>query len=243
MVGLWPRRILNDRERTAMTRSRLITAVSLYLSRRWEVICFVLVLVLLYLQVFMFVIDADAMPSLRGWFAAFAVYQGFSVNRLHYVVTPIFVALFSYLLVCRETPLWTRVCLDILGLLVIARMFAQLVGLNILVFDYITPRYLLIEQLLFFLPFSLLVWGWIYWRLDVLARGACRPLFRFDFEGDVPRPLDYFVASFSSLLSPGNSVIQGNSARARVLVLVHGLIIYNVMGLTLSRAVALVQGQ
>lgn len=70
---------------------------------------------------------------------------GFSVNRLHYVVTPIFVALFSYLLVCRETPLWTRACLDILGLLVIARMFAQLVGLNILVFDYITPRYLLIE--------------------------------------------------------------------------------------------------
>jgi hypothetical protein len=77
MVGLWPRRILNDRERTAMTWSRLITAVSLYLSRRWEVICFVLVLVLLYLQVFMFVIDADAKPSLRGWFAAFAVYQGF----------------------------------------------------------------------------------------------------------------------------------------------------------------------
>ena len=235
--------MLKDRDITAMARPHLIAPALLYLSRRWEVLCFLLMLTLLYLQVFLFVFDADAIPSLRGWFAAFAVYQNFSANRLHYVFTPAFVALFSYLLVCREMPPWTRASMDVLGLFVVIRMLTQLIGLNILVFDYVTPRYLLIEQLLFFLPYSLLVWGWIYWRLDGGGSGAQRALFRFDFEGDAPRPLDYFVASFSSLLSPGHSLIQGSSARARILILVHGLIIYNVMGLTLSRAVALVQGQ
>jgi hypothetical protein len=91
------------------------------------------------------------------------------------------------------------------------------------------------------LPYLLLVWGWIYWRLDGVGRAARRPLFRFDVEGEVPRPLDYFVASFSSVLSPTVFAIRGNSVRARVLVIVHGLMIYNVMGLTFSRAVALVQ--
>lgn len=226
-----------------MARNPVVTSALLYLSKRWEVLCFVLVLALLYLQVFLFVFDAEAIPLLRGWFAAFAVYQNFSANRLHYVVTPIFVALFSYLLVCRELPCWTRACLDILGFFVVARMVSQLIGLNILVFDYITPRYLLIEQLLFFLPYSLLVWGWIYWRLDFNGRGASRPFFSLAYDCEGPRPIDYFVASFSSLLSPGNSIVQGNCVGARMLVLVHGLIIYNVMGLTLSRAVALVQGQ
>lgn len=100
-----------------MARNPVVTSALLYLSKRWEVLCFVLVLALLYLQVFLFVFDAEAIPLLRGWFAAFAVYQNFSANRLHYVVTPIFVALFSYLLVCRELPCWTRACLDILGFL------------------------------------------------------------------------------------------------------------------------------
>jgi hypothetical protein len=39
------------------------------------------------------------------------------------------------------------------------------------------------------------------------------------------------------------SAIKGRSARARILLLLHGFVIYDVMGLTLSRAVALVQAK
>jgi hypothetical protein len=122
-------------------------------------------------------------------------------------------------------------------------MVIQLIGLNILVFDSVSSRFLLITQLLFFLPYSLLVWGWIYWRLDASVRGGQRCLFRLDCEAEVPRPIDYFVASFSSVFSPSINAIKGKSARSRVLILGHGFLIYNVMGLTLSRAVALVQGR
>jgi hypothetical protein len=117
----------------------------------------------------------------------------------------------------------------------------QLIGLNILAFDSVTPKFLLITQLLFFLPYSLSIWGWIYWRLDVIARSKSRLFYRLDCEGSQPRPIDYFVASFSSVFSATISGIKGNSARARVLILVHGFLIYDIMGLTLSRAIALVQ--
>lgn len=58
--------MLKDRDITAMARPHLIAPALLYLSRRWEVLCFLLMLTLLYLQVFLFVFDADAIPSLRG---------------------------------------------------------------------------------------------------------------------------------------------------------------------------------
>ena len=120
-------------------------------------------------------------------------------------------------------------------------MTTQLIGLNILVFDFTTSRFLLITQLLFFLPYALLVWGWIYWRLDTSAGRRRRQLFRLDIEGENPRPIDYLIASFSSVFSASINGVKGRSARARVLILLHGLVIFDVMGLTLSRAVALVQ--
>jgi hypothetical protein len=55
--------------------------------------------------------------------------------------------------------------------------------------------------------------------------------------------VDYFVASFSSVFSASISAIKGNSARARVLIIIHGIVIYDVMVLTLSRALALVQSR
>lgn len=129
------------------------------------------------------------------------------------------------------------------GIYVVVRMCIQLMGLNLLVFDLITPRFTLIVQLLFFLPYSLLVWGWIYWRLDARAGAANRQWFRLDGDHAIQRPIDYLVASFSSVFSASISGIKGRSARARMLILVHGFFVYDLMGLTLSRAVALIQSK
>lgn len=142
----------------------------------------------------------------------------------------------------RRVP-WRRRFLDVLGVYVVCRLVVQSVELNILIFDSITPRFLLITQLLFFLPCSLLVWGWIYWRLDIDTKGRSRPLSRCDFYGEAPRPIDYFVAAFSSVFSASIGGIKGNYARSRILILLHGFMIPDVMGLTLLRAVSLVQSR
>ena len=213
------------------------------LSGRWEILFFLSVCILLLLQVFFFNLDIKSISEIHAAVAAFAAFESFVANRLTYVLVPAIFFPLICLLCLAKRPTWERKFLDALGIYVISRMIIQLTGLNILVFDSVTSPFLLISQLLFFLPYSLLVWGWIYWRLDTLVRERSRPLFHLDCESEKPRPIDYFVASFSSVFSASISAIKGKSARARILILCHGFLIYDVMGLTLSRAVALVQSR
>ena len=112
---------------------------------------------------------------------------------------------------------------------------------NALVFDAGNSHFIIITQLIFFLPYTLMTWGWIYWRIDQFGERRGRLFFRLDHEDVSPRPIDYFVASFSSVFSASISNIKGLCARSRILILLHGFMIYDIMGLTLSRAVALVQ--
>jgi hypothetical protein len=213
-----------------------------YFQDRWEILFFVVVVVLLSVQIFSFYFDVQSLSDLRGVTAFFVGFVSFVATRLAYVSLPLTLFPLAYLLCCWKRPAWARPYLDFLGAYVIFRLVIQLIGLNILVFDSVTSRFLLISQVLFFLPYSLLIWGWIYWRLDTIARARNRPFFRLDCESVAPpRPIDYFVASFSSVFSATINAIKGNSARARMLILFHGFMIYDVMGITLSRAVALIQ--
>jgi hypothetical protein len=214
-----------------------------FLSNQWEILLFLVISTLILLQVYLLYVDIHSLSDLHGAIALFADFDSFIVHRLSHVVAPAVFLPLLFILFCGRRPAWVRRYLDILGGYLAFRMTIQLIGLNILVFDSVTQRYLLITQLLVFLPYSLMVWGWIYWRLDVIARASNRQFFRLDCEGGHPRPIDYIVASFSSVFSATISGIKGNSARARILILAHGFMIYDIMVLTLSRAVALVQSR
>ena len=223
---------------------RLVPSLIAYVSHRWEELFFLFLLVLLSLQVFDFVADAESFPSSRGEaISVFVSFESFVVDHLSYVAVPSIVLPLIYLAFCRSRPRWSRKFLDVVGLYVAARMLIQLFGLNLLVFDSVNPRFTLITQLFLFLPYLLLVWGWIYWRLDSFAVTMNRRFFQLDCERSVPRPVDYLVASFSAVFSASISAIKGRTARAKVLIIVHGFFVYDVMGLILSRAVALVQAR
>ena len=220
----------------------ILSSLYRYLRIRWEILFFVFVFVLLGFQVFSLYFDTQSFSDVHGAIAFFVGFESFVATRLTYVSLPVILFPLAYLFCRSKRPAWARLYLDFLGAYVIFRLVIQFIGLNILVFDSVTSRFLLISQVLFFLPYSLLIWGWIYWRLDAIARVSNRPLFHLDCESVAPpRPIDYFIASFSSVFSATINAIKGNSARARTLILFHGFMIYDVMGLTLSRAVALVQ--
>lgn len=223
-----------------MMRSTFLAFVR-RLADQWESLFFFVAYTLLILQVYLLYYDFHSLAGLHGAIAVFADFDSFLVQRL-FVAIPLFIfPPLAYFLLCGKRPAWRRRYLDVIGCYLVLRMAVQLIGLNILVFDSVTSRFLLITQLLVFLPYSLLLWGWIYWRLDMIARHSSRLLFRLESESECPRPIDYFVASFSSVFSATISGIKGNSARARILILAHGFVIYDLMGLTLSRAVALMQ--
>jgi len=220
----------------------ILSSLYRHLRIRWEILFFVFVFVLLGFQVLSLYLDIQSFSNAHGAIAFFVGFESFVATRLTYVSLPLILFPLAYLFCRSKRPVWARLYLDFLGAYVIFRLVIQFIGLNILVFDSVTSRFLLISQVLLFLPYSLLIWGWIYWRLDAIARASDRPLFHLDCESAAPpRPIDYFVASFSSVFSATINAIKGNSARARTLILLHGFMIYDIMGLTLSRAVALVQ--
>lgn len=209
---------------------------------RWEELFFLMLFALLCFQVLAFVVDTQFITSFRvGPMGLFARFEFINFRYLSYVIIPLVVPPLLYLAARRGRPRWARRYLDAVGVYIVARMFVQLIGLNLLVFDFTSSRFVLITQLLIFLPYSLFVWGWLYWRIDMAARGAGGQFFRVDCDREIPRPIDYLIASFSSVFSASISAIKGRSAKARALILVHGFFIYNVMGLTLSRAIALLQ--
>jgi len=82
-----------------------------------------------------------------------------------------------------DSPL-SRYALDALGIYYVLCMIIQLIGLNSLVFDSDSSRLLLLTQLIFYLPYVLFMWGWIYWRRDKTGRNHGRPLFKLDREAD-----------------------------------------------------------
>lgn len=220
------------------------SSLVLFLRIRWEILFFYLVVFLLLLQVFSLFSDFRSLPDHSGATGFLIGFESFVATRLAYIMLPLILFPLSYLFCSSRRPSWARLFLDFLGVYVVIRLVIQLIGLNILVFDTVTPRFLLIRQVLFFLPYLLLIWGWIYWRLDTFARSRNRPLFYLDCESVAPpRPIDYFVASFSSVFSASIRAIKGNSARARILNLFHGVMIYDVMGLTFSRAVSLIHSK
>lgn len=135
-----------------------------------------------------------------------------------------------------------RVLIDVFAFYSILRLLSLFVFINILIFLKTTDHAMVIAQLMVFLPCLLLIWGWIYWRVDthcLLKMG--KRIFSFTLaEGASPTIYDYFLVSFTSLLSHTLSGFSGKTRTARTLIFIHGVMMWDVMGLTLSRAIALV---
>jgi len=169
---------------------------------------------------------------------AFLAYlrQYIAPAMLPIVVGAAFVCLFLPL-----TPLRRRFLIDTVFILVIIRLLLLFGILNIMIFLPPSDRVLLFAQLLLFLPCLLLVWGWIYWRVDThsVSLGRDRIFTSSTSEDDIPPPYDYFIASFTSLLTTTLDNFNGKARFALTLILLHGVMMWDIMALTLSRAIAL----
>jgi len=212
---------------------------SLDFRRQWEALFFLAVEVFLGLQVLFLHSDLPTNNISHHLLRAYINFTSLMLKIGGYLVFPLVVLVFLSL-AKRISHTTGRKIGDFLGIYYVLRMVTLLFGLNILVFDVQSSRFLLITQLLFFLPYSLLVWGWVYWRLDGISRAKGKPLFKLDHDPAFPAVIDYFVASFSTVFSASISVIKGTSPRSRILILLHGFMIYDIMVLILSRAFAMV---
>ena len=211
------------------------------LRRNWEALLLIVVgtCLLLSLQVIAQTTERHSHYALVRGFIAIS-------NSFHDHIVPVTTPLYWLVLVvyvlCPLPSRVRRLMVDVVAAWFSFRVLESFVFINLLMFAKAGDHGLLIAQLLVFLPCLLLMWGWIYWRLD---SGYCRRtgarMFAFKLpSGALPTVYDYFLVSFSSLISHSLSSFSGNTRLARTLIFAHGLMIWDVMGLTLSRAIALV---
>lgn len=234
------RYVLSSSEGAILRKTWSWDALKLHLKRNWEIL---LILFLLPLQVVsgnLFVLANDvATPysvlNFAIWLLAFL--------RQYFVpfLLPILV-LTAVACLCLPLPERRRRLLtDVMYLLMVVRLLLLFSVLNVMIFLPPADPVLLFVQLLFFLPCLLCIWGWIYWRVDsyFVASGVGR-IFSSSTSGEeIPPAFDYFIASFTSLLTQTLDNFNATTRFGRVLIFAHGLMVWDIMALTLSRAIAL----
>jgi hypothetical protein len=156
------------------------------------------------------------------------------------VMLPISVILGCGLLFIPKHSRMRRTLIDYYAIWYSIRILMTFILINLLLFIPVPDHSLLALQVVLFLPCLLMIWGWIYWRLDqAAAQTTGESMFVFSGQTTSSTSVyDYFLASFNSLLSHTLSGFSGRTRTARSLIFVHGIMIWDVMGLILTRAIA-----
>ena len=172
------------------------------------------------------------------------VARGFYSIFSHTVITlaPVMMAFLGFLVyrLWRGKPVQWGV--DLLGGLLTLRCFIIFVLLNLLLLSQLRAGALLLTQLILFLPVITLNFGWLYWRLDAGARMKGRRHIRFAEDDDSPEPFDYFYIATRTLLQFEPSGAAAASRPMKALFIIHGVMMLDLVALTLSRAISLASG-
>ena len=131
---------------------------------------------------------------------------------------------------------------DLFGGLLLLRCLAQFLLLNLLLLAPMRAGGLLLTQLVLFLPVITIAFGWLYWRLDSGARRYGRAHIRFEEPEQQIDRFDYFYLSGITLLSFEHGDATGTTRLMKSLFLLHGVVMLDLVALTLSRAIALASG-
>ena len=139
----------------------------------------------------------------------------------------------------RGRPL--RWATDLIGGLLCMRCVVQFAVLNLLLLAPLKAGGLLLAQLVSFLPVITVAFGWLYWRLDDGARQQGRSHLRFHDPNDeaTPRFFEYLHASAITLLQFDPTVASPTSRLMKSLFVLHGVMMMDLVALTLSRAIGL----
>ena len=132
----------------------------LHFHRQWEALFFLAVDVFLGLQVLFLHSDLPTNDDSHHLLKTYINLTSLMLKIGGYLILPLLL-LIVLSIAKRIPPSTDRRIGDFLGSYYVLRMITLLFGLNILVFDVQSSRFLLITQLLFSLPYSLLIWGWV----------------------------------------------------------------------------------
>jgi len=164
-------------------------------------------------------------------------------NRVHPVAMVIFGLWLTVMVLAQvrsqTLPRWT---FDGLGAWFTLRLLAEYITINGLIFEGSrVPPGLLLGQIVLYLPFFVITWGWIFQRLDYVGRQESGRVVQL-IDADPSRgitPFDYYHSSISTLLNKGKPTIVGVSRNGRLVVLLYMAMVLGLYALTFARILQL----
>ncbi len=157
-------------------------------------------------------------------------------------IKPVILLLMVILQVCLLRGKTIQRGLDFLGAMLTLRCVFLFVTMNLLLMSHLKANGMLLIQLVLFIPVVTLNFGWLYWRLDSAARSVGRRHIRFENEEERPDPFDYFYAASMALHQFEPKGSAPTTRLMKSLYMLHGVIMLDLVALTLSRAIALTSG-
>jgi len=172
--------------------------------------------------------------------ADWALFQADDVHPLAMLVCGVWLTVLA-LSLWRVTgpPRWG---FDVLGIWFALRLLAEYLTINGLIFEgsKVEPGVLL-GQIVLYLPFFVITWGWIFHRLDLIDQEQPGRIVKLT-DADQMRGItsfDYYHASISTLLNKGKPTIVGVSRTGRLLVLLYLGMVLGLYALTFARILQL----
>lgn len=131
---------------------------------------------------------------------------------------------------------------DALGVWFSLRLLAEYLTINGLIFEgsKVQPGVLL-GQIVLYLPYFVITWGWIFHRLDMVDQDQPGRIVQLT-DADQTRGIssfDYYHSSISTLLNKGKPTIVGVSRTGRLLVLLYLGMVLGLYALTFARILQL----
>lgn len=187
---------------------------------------------------------AEALESLKDGpgenFAHFANHFGVMLRTpalLIYVV--VMVLLYGQLL--RGKRISDGV-LDALGIWAVVSLLIHFVKINLLMLTPVVEPKLLLGQVITYVLFFVLCWGWIFWRLDRIAGPEEQQIIEVPSAAKQGGTFNYYHDSLMSILDGRKmSLFIGISRFGKVLVALHSLMILDLAAIALARFYQLVQ--
>ena len=150
----------------------------------------------------------------------------------------IVLSLYGRVLLGRRIP---PIVLDLLGLWVVANLAIHFVKINLLMLSDVRSPALLLGQIVCYLIFFVVAWGWIFWRFDRVA-GPPEQTILSATEGSLGQgSFDYYYLSLMALLAQKTTLVQGLSKLGKTLVAIHSFMLLDLGVIALARVYQLVQ--
>ena len=107
--------------------------------------------------------------------------------------------------------------------------------INLLLLTPPASPQLLMGQLLTYLVFFVLAWGWIFWRIDWVGQSKPGRVIEVTDASDQLSMFDYYHASLMSIVRRSHSEVIGKTRNGRMLVAVHTFMVLDLIAVALGR--------